>query len=101
METLANAVLNHVTQASEGVPVAAKELLHLGTRVAVDQTLSRLVRRGSLMRVGRGLYVRPIEGRFGIRPPEASKVVQALVEQRGASVEFDDLKPHNIAGNQH
>ena len=92
METLANTILNHLTQAPEGVPVAAKELLHLGTRVAVDQTLSRLVRRGKLIRVGRGLYVRPIAGRFGSRPPEATKVVQALVEQRGESI-----VPHGAA----
>jgi len=92
METLANTILNYLTQASEGVPVAAKELLHLGTRVAVDQTLSRLVRRGNLIRVGRGLYVRPIAGRFGSRPPEASRVVQALVEQRGESI-----VPHGAA----
>ena len=44
------------------------------------------------MRVGRGLYVRPIEGRFGIRPPEASKVIRALVEQRGESI-----VPHGAA----
>ncbi len=70
MEALATAVINHFGKAAEGVPVAAKELLHLGTRAAVDQTLSRLVRKGSLMRVSRGLYVRPIKGRFGVRPPE-------------------------------
>lgn len=92
METLASAILSQVAKATEGVPIAAKELLHFGTRVAVDQALSRLVRRGSLMRVGRGLYVRPIEGRFGIRPPEATKVVQALVEQRGESI-----VPHGAA----
>ncbi len=92
MEILANTILNHLIQASEGVPVAAKELLHLGTRVAVDQTLSRLVRRGNLIRVGRGLYVRPIAGRFGSRPPEASRVIQALVEQRGESI-----VPHGAA----
>jgi len=92
MGTLASSILKQVANASEGVPVAAKELLHLGTRVAVDQTLSRLARRGSLLRVGRGLYVRPIEGRFGIRPPETAKVVQALVEQRGESI-----VPHGAA----
>ena len=92
MKTLRNAILNHVAAAPEGVPVAAKELLHLGTRVAVDQTLSRLVRRGNLIRIGCGLYVRPIEGRFGIRPPEATKVVQALVERRGESI-----VPHGAA----
>lgn len=92
METLAVAVMSHVGRAPEGVPVAAKELLHLGTRAAVDQTLSRLVGRGRLLRVGRGLYVRPIEGRFGVRAPEPAKVVQALIKQRGESV-----VPHGAA----
>ena len=78
--------MSQVGQEPEGVPVAAKELLHLGTRAAVDQTLSRLVRRGSLIRVSRGLYVRPIEGRFGVRPPEPARVVQAIVEQHGENV---------------
>lgn len=72
--------------------MAAKELLHLGTRAAVDQTLSRLVRRGSLIRVGRGLYVRPVEGRFGVRPPEPATVVQAIAEQRG-----ENVVPHGAA----
>lgn len=92
MERLTAAVLNHVRQAPEGVPVAAKELLHLGTRAAVDQALSRLVRRGGLIRAGRGLYVRPVEGRFGSRPPEPAKVVQAIAEQLG-----ENLVPHGAA----
>ncbi len=92
MEALTTAVINQVGKAPEGVPVAAKELLHLGSRAAVDQTLSRLARRGSLIRVGRGLYVRPVEGRFGVRPPESATVVQAIVEQRG-----ENVVPHGAA----
>lgn len=92
MEPLVAAVINYVGKTPEGVPVAAKELLHLGTRAAVDQALSRLVRRGGLLRVGRGLYVRPIEGRFGVRPPEPAAVVQAIVEQRG-----ENVVPHGAA----
>ena len=69
MEALATAVINHFGKAPEGVPVTAKELLHLGTRAAVDQTLSRLVRSGSLIRVSRGLYVRPIKGALAFGPP--------------------------------
>lgn len=92
MEPLTTEVLGHISQVREGVPVAAKELLHLGNRAAVDQTLSRLVRRGSLIRVARGLYVRPVEGRFGSRPPEAAKVVQAIIEQHG-----ENLVPHGAA----
>lgn len=86
MDRLATEVISHISQMPEGVPVAAKELLHLGNRAAVDQTLSRLHRRGSLIRIGRGLYVRPVEGRFGTRPPESAKVVQALVERHQEQV---------------
>ncbi len=79
-------VLNYIGKLPEGTPVAAKELLHLGGRAAVDQALSRLVRRGNLMRAARGLYIRPTTGRFGAHPPEASKVVEALAAQRGERV---------------
>jgi hypothetical protein len=92
MEALATAVMSQVGQTPEGVPVAAKELLHLGTRAAVDQTLSRLARSGNLIRVGRGLYVRPVQGRFGVRPPESTRVVRAIVKQSG-----EQAVPHGAA----
>src|ERR1700675_1490252 len=69
MEVLATRIIEHGNGLPEGTPVVAKELLHLGSRAAVDQALSRLVRRGTLMRAGRGIYVRPVESRFGARPP--------------------------------
>ena len=92
MEVLATKIMEHGNGLPEGTPVVAKELLHLGSRAAVDQALSRLVRRGTLMRAGRGIYVRPIESRFGARPPVASKVVEAIAAQRGESV-----APHGAA----
>ena len=76
--------------------MTAKELLHLGSRAAVDQALSRLVRRGNLMRAGRGIYLRSVESRFGAHPPETSKVVEAIAAQRGESV-----APHGaVAANE-
>lgn len=92
MEVLTSKLMAHIARLGEGTPMAAKELLHLGTRAAVDQALSRLVRRGSLMRAGRGLYVRPVESRFGVRAPETAKVVLALAVQRGESI-----VPHGAA----
>lgn len=70
----------------EGQPVGARELLHLGNRAAIDQTLSRLHRHGALMRIGRGLYVSPIQGRFGIRAPSPGKVVEAIATVTGETV---------------
>ena len=96
MEVLTGKVLKYIGELPEGTPAGAKELLHLGSRDAVDQTLSRLVRRGELMRAGRGLYLRPVKSRFGAHPPEASKVVEALAAQRG-----ERIAPHGaMAANQ-
>lgn len=86
MATLAKQVLEHATTLPEGTPLVAKQLLHLGSRAAVDQVLSRLVRRGTLLRAGRGIYVLPIESRFGSRAPSAAKMVEGLAHQRGETI---------------
>ena len=52
MEVLTGKVLKYISELPKGTPAGAKELLHLGSRDAVDQTLSRLVRRGELMWAG-------------------------------------------------
>ena len=40
LEVLTGKVLKHIDELPEGAPAIAKELLHLGSRAAVDQTLS-------------------------------------------------------------
>lgn len=85
MQTLAKQVLEHALGLPEGTPLVAKELLHLGNRAAVDQVLSRLVQRGALLRAGRGIYVPPMEGRFGSRAPSTAKMVEGLAS-RGETI---------------
>jgi Family of unknown function (DUF6088) len=68
---------------SERTPLTAKSLLHLGSRAATDQALSRLTRQGKLMRSGRGTYVRPIESRFGNRLPSPVTVITETARLRG------------------
>ena len=58
-------------------------LLHLGTRPAVDQSLSRLARRGKLLRAGRGMYLSPVTSRFGTHAPSAHRLIAELSAQRG------------------
>ena len=83
MPRLTEQILDHAGGLPEGSPIAAKSLLHLGNRAAVDQALSRLAERGQLIRAGRGLYLRPVAGRHGIRAPSVQKAVEALASQRG------------------
>ena len=86
MERMAESIMNVATTLPEGVPLAAKGLLHLGSRAAVDQTLSRLAARGELIRAGRGLYMRPVQTRFGLRSPSAEQAIEALAVQRGETI---------------
>lgn len=98
MQTLAKQVLQHATERPEGTPVVAKELLHFGKRAAVDQVLSRLVRRGALLRVGRGIYVLPVESRFGTRAPSTVKMVEGLANQRGETIVSHGAAAANALG---
>ena len=91
-------ILAYAAQRSEGSPLSAKELLHFGNREAVDQSLSRMTRRGELMRVGRGLYVRPIESRFGSYAPPAEKVVEEVARLRGETVVSHGAAAANALG---
>ena len=70
----------------EGALLHPKALLHLGSRAAIDQALSRLAKTGRLMRVCHGIYVRPVETRFGPRPPAIEKVIASLSALWGETI---------------
>lgn len=98
MQTLAQQVMEHATGLPEGTPLVAKELLHLGSRAAVDQALSRLVQRDILLRAGRGIYVLPVESRFGSRAPSTAKMVEGLATQRGETIVSHGAAAANALG---
>jgi hypothetical protein len=62
--------------------------VHLGNRAAVDQTLSRLARDGTLQRLARGLYCYPrTNPRLGIVvSPNADEIAAALARQTGSRI---------------
>ncbi|MBE9639859.1 DUF6088 family protein [Salipiger mangrovisoli] len=97
-ERLSEMVLAHARKLPEGAPVTAKGLLHLGNRAAVDQALSRLAKRGALLRASRGVYVLPIESRFGKRAPSVEKTVTAMAEQRGERIATSGAMAANALG---
>ncbi|MYF95374.1 MAG: hypothetical protein F4210_07665, partial [Holophagales bacterium] len=98
MEHLSETVLRYAESQPEGTPVLAKGLLHLGSRAAIDQALSRLVRRDALLRVGRGVYVLPVESRFGSRAPSVEKTVTALAAARGERIANSGAMAANVLG---
>lgn len=98
MQRLTEQILEHAKQQPEGTPVAAKSLLHLGNRAAVDQALSRLAERGRLLRAGRGVYLLPVTSRFGTRTPSVEQAVEALAAQRGEVIVSSGAAAANSLG---
>lgn len=98
MSSLAQAILSAAQALPEGGLLSPKEFLHLGSRAAVDQTLTRMTREGKLLRVGRGTYALPVQSRFGTRPPSTQTVVQAIESISGELVVANGAAEANALG---
>jgi hypothetical protein len=98
MRSTAESIEIFAKNAPEGAVITAKGILHLGSRAAIDQALSRLARAGRLMRVARGVYARPVEGRFGKRPPSPAKVVEAFATLKGETIASSGAAAANALG---
>ena len=98
MSTTAEQILSVAAARPEGAMLSAKELLHLGTRGSVDRALARLVERGRLYRIGRGLYALPTQTRFGKIPPETGAVIRELAERTGETIVAHGIVAANRLG---
>ena len=86
MPGLPRQIMHQAAGAPEGALLCPNALLHLGSRAAVDQALSRLARKGDLMRVCQGVYVQPVHTRFGSRSPALDKVLASLSALWGETI---------------
>lgn len=86
MRGLPKRIMEYAEALPEATPLCPGALLHLGNRASVDQALSRLSRSGKLIRITHGVYMRPIETRFGRRNPSIGKVIAALSELWGETI---------------
>ena len=84
MPSLSSRILEHASALPEAMPICPGVLLHLGSRAAVDQALSRLVRAD--LRIFRGVYMRPIETRFGLRTPDIDEAIMSLSALWGETI---------------
>jgi len=83
-------IYKHIQRIPKGKPFTTNTLMRFGTRAAVDQTLSRLVAAGKVVRLTRGVYVRPEENRFvGQVLPEPFKVVEAIAKKTNEHIQIN------------
>ena len=84
----AHVVLAGIQKLPRGKPFTSARFLKHGPRSAVDRTLSRLVGRGEIHRLARGVFVRPRTRRFvGTVLPEVREMVEAIARRNGETVQ--------------
>lgn len=81
-------IICRVKRMQKGKPFASSVFLKLGSHSAVNSALARLVKRGMLERVVRGIYVRPKESEFfGSARPSPAAVAMAIAKSRGETLQ--------------
>ncbi len=101
MKGIAKKIMKRMSAHSSGKWVSTpKDFVGLGSREAVDQALTRLVKAGHLRRVGHGLYDRPRFSSLLNRPAPADieVAVAALARRDGVRIMPDGLLSANQLG---
>lgn len=72
---------------------------NIASRDNIDQTLSRMARKGAIRRLQNGLYDKPIvNGRFGALPPDIDKAAHAYINKLGYKLQIHPAKAAHILG---
>ena len=101
MTGVADRIMRRVRARGRGKWVCTpKDFLDLGSRAAIDQTLSRLERSGGLRRVGRGLYDLPRMSGVLHRPApvDMDAALAALARRDGVRIMPDGIAAANQLG---
>ena len=78
--TIQDRIRNRIKGRGRGAVFTPKDFLDLGRRAAVDQSLSRMVKDGTIRRLRRGVYDFPKKHpRLGVLSPDGDAVARALV----------------------
>ena len=84
MSPLTQQIMDNVQAKGRGTIFSNRDFLDLGSRAAVGQALSRLVRQGSIRRIKQGLYDYPRQSqRFGALSPNLDAVALAVSNKNG------------------
>lgn len=97
--TTVDAIRNRINEIGAGEPFTSSQFSVFGTRAAVDQALSRLVKQGEIARIARGVFVRPKKSRYvGEVMPEPSKVAQAIANAHGETIQVQGAEAARLLG---
>jgi hypothetical protein len=81
-------IRRHIFSLPEGTPFTTRDFLTFGLRAAVDQTLYRLVKSGTIQRLARGLFVRDPDNRKRFSDFEIASLKASAFGRKLARNEF-------------
>ena len=95
--SIQNKIVHRIRGKGRGWVFTPKDFLDLGSRAAVDQSLSRLTKRSTIRRIGRGVYDFPrTHPRLGQLAPQPDDVAKAV--SGGANIQGSGAKAVNDLG---
>lgn len=95
----AGAIKMRIIRKGRGSVFTPSDFLTLGKRAAVDKTLSRLVKDGTIRRLTQGVYDYPkISPRIGPLAPNPDDVAKAVAAKGGHVVQVSPAKAANLLG---
>ncbi|HVG44221.1 MAG TPA: DUF6088 family protein [Longimicrobium sp.] len=99
MQSTVSKIIGRVRGKGRGSVWSPADFLDLGSRDSVDQSLSRLVRRGHLRRIARGVYAYPVlSARLGALTPPPDDIAAALAKAKGGRVQVSGARAANDLG---
>ncbi len=93
--SIQNKIIHRIRGKGRGSVFTPKDFLDLGSRAAVDQSLSRLTKQSTIRRIGRGVYdfprTHPRLGQLAPRPDDIAKAISggANIQGSGANAAND------------
>lgn len=92
-------VINRIYGKKRGWVFTPNHFFDLGSRTAVAQSLSRLVKAGTIRRLSRGLYDYPEKHRsLGELPPDYERIAQALTGRDNTKIQPSGAYAANMLG---
>ena len=93
-----NEVVIKATQAPPGTILFVSDCSVTRDDKAVSRILSTLEKRGEIIRIGRGVYLKPEMSRFGVVYPSVTKIAEAIARRDNALILPCGATAENILG---
>lgn len=99
MKSITKQIVNRIRGNGRGWVFTPQDFLDLGSRAAIDQTLSRLAQADTIRRLKRGLYDYPKQHpRLGQLTPSPDAIANAIARKTGAAWQVSNARAANALG---